>query len=241
MTRTLRPSAARTLGPPQLMKTEPTLQKLRGGYYTPTKVADFLADWAIRSPNDRVLEPSAGDGNILLAAAQKLTALGHPTNSVHNLLTGVELDPIEAKKAAARLEAVGVRGFEAVEMNDFFHFAAWRFSLFAESELAGRPLGYQAVIGNPPFIRYQNFPEEHRQIAFSLMEERGFRQNRLTTAWLRCCVLDAHLVADDGRLAMVIPAELFQLKYAAESRQFLSDFFANVTLVTFRSLLFPGV
>lgn len=223
------------------MKTEPTLQKLRGGYYTPIKVADFLADWAIRSPNDRVLEPSAGDGNVLMAAAQKLIALGHPTDSVHKLLTGVELDPTEAKKAAARLEAIGIRGLEAVETNDFFHFAACQFSQFAEPVPAGRGLGYQAVIGNPPFIRYQNFPEEHRQVAFSLMEERGFRPNRLTNAWLPFLVLGAHLVADDGRLAMVIPAELFQVKYASETRQFLSDFFANVTLVTFRSLLFPGV
>lgn len=224
------------------MKTEPTLQKLRGGYYTPPTVTDFLAEWAIRSPNDRVLEPSAGDGNILLAAALRLIALGHPNESVHSLLTGVELDPTEAKKAASRLEGIGVRGFEAVETNDFFHFAACQLSIFAEPAPSEHGAGkFHAVIGNPPFIRYQNFPEEHRQVAFRLMEERGFRPNRLTNAWLPFLVLGAHLAADNGRLAMVIPAELFQVKYAAEARQFLSDFFASVTLVTFKSLLFPDV
>ena len=39
--------------------------KLRGGYYTPTPISEFLAKWAIRNPSDRILEPSCGDGNIL--------------------------------------------------------------------------------------------------------------------------------------------------------------------------------
>ena len=38
--------------------TQPSYQKLRGGYYTPKLIADFLASWAIRSPADEVLEPS---------------------------------------------------------------------------------------------------------------------------------------------------------------------------------------
>ena len=51
-------------------------QKLRGGYYTPEVIAQFLADWAIQNASEEVLEPSCGDGALLDAAARRLLALG---------------------------------------------------------------------------------------------------------------------------------------------------------------------
>ncbi len=44
--------------------------KLRGGYYTSSAIADWLCAWAIRSPKDRVLEPSCGDGAFLVLLCQ---------------------------------------------------------------------------------------------------------------------------------------------------------------------------
>ena len=58
------------------MKALPSSQKLRGGYYTPPRIARFLTDWAIRSPDNCVMEPSCGDGNLLLSAAARLLDLG---------------------------------------------------------------------------------------------------------------------------------------------------------------------
>ena len=40
---------------------------------------------------------------------------------------------------------------------------------------------------------------------------------------------------------MVIPAELFQVNYAAEARQFLSTYFDSLTLVTFKRLVFDNI
>lgn len=40
---------------------------------------------------------------------------------------------------------------------------------------------------------------------------------------------------------MVIPAELFQVKYAAETRIFLSKFFSRITIVTFKKLVFADI
>jgi N-6 DNA Methylase len=41
------------------------LRKARGTFYTPVPVARFIADWAVRSPNDAVLEPSCGEAVFL--------------------------------------------------------------------------------------------------------------------------------------------------------------------------------
>jgi len=240
------------------MKTEPTYQKLRGGYYTPQPIAQFLARWAIQSPTAVVLEPSCGDGNLLVAAAETLMQLSASPESVAGLLLGVELDPHEADKAVKRLQALGVPivsnnssedGFNN-DKGDVNHVHVGDFFAHCQRELFGEKLfntvlkerkRFDAVIGNPPFIRYQNFPEEHRQIAFQLMRQASLNPNRLTNSWLPFLVIGSLLLKENGRLAMVVPAELFQVNYAAEVRQFLSEFYDRITLVTFKRLLFDGI
>ena len=224
--------------------TQPSYQKLRGGYYTPEPIARFLADWAIRSPADKILEPSCGDGNILTAAARRLIGLGADRDTLNQQIHAVELDPREAAKATQRLHALGIPPStnHLIHVGDFFEHCQRH--LFGEQVLTlvlrGRQR-FDAVLGNPPFIRYQSFPEEHRQIALGMMRQAGLHPNRLTNAWLPFLVVGSLLLKKDGRLAMVIPAELFQVNYAAEVRLFLSDYFSRVTLLTFRQLVFDGI
>lgn len=221
----------------------PDYQKLRGGYYTPQPIANFLAQWAIRTPSDKVLEPSCGDGVLIRAAGERMLALGTSAHTLVDLIVGVELDPQEAVKAASEIERLnGKDSTPAIHIGDFFTYC--RNNLLQES-LFAPPLAenarFDAIIGNPPFIRYQNFPEEHRAIAFQIMQEAGFKPNRLTNAWLPFLVISTMLLTSKGRLAMVIPAELFQVNYAAETRRFLSDYFSKLTIVTFRELVFPDI
>ena len=118
----------------------------------------------------------------------------------------------EAIKAKLRAKELGVNSTTIVN-SDFFH--------YLNSNKASR---YDAVLGNPPFIRYQSFPEEHRELAISMMQNLGLKPNKLTNIWVPFLVISASLLKSTRRLAMVIPAELFQVKYAAETRVFLSNF-----------------
>ncbi len=218
-------------------------QKLRGGYYTPAPIADFLAAWAFRSPDDAILEPSCGDG-VILAAARQLIRQGAPIETLGQHLHGIELDPQEADKAARRLHDLGLplATNNTIHVGDFF--AHCQQHWFGEKVLTlvlKERHSFDVVIGNPPFVRYQNFPEEHRQIAFAMMQQAGLSPNRLTNAWLPFLVVGSLLLNETGRLAMVIPAELFQVNYAAEVRQFLSDYFSRVTLITFKQLVFADI
>ena len=207
------------------MKKPLSSDKLRGGYYTPPALARFLARWAIRTPSDKVLEPSCGDGRILAAAANRFVELGAPKNSMRNKLLGVELLEEEARKAA--------QTGATVETSDFFAFFQNRI------EKGGK--AFDCAIGNPPFVRYQNFDAASRDMAFSLLRKRGFTPNRLTNAWMPFLVLSSFALASDGRLAMVIPAELLQVDYASEIRKFLAGFFRRTTIVLFRSIVFEGI
>lgn len=192
--------------------------KLRGGYYTPSDIANFIIQWAAPLPNDIILEPSCGDGSFLAALRDTV-----PSCAQQNV-TGIELDPDEADKASDY-------GYEIVN-EDFFS--------YYERNIEGKK-SFDVIVGNPPFIRYQNFDEKFRSVAFDLMKRHGFHPNRLTNIWLPFLLLSCEALQANGRIGMVIPAELFQVDYAAEARDYLSSHFDKLTLVTFKKLVFEGI
>ncbi|MBI3322276.1 MAG: class I SAM-dependent methyltransferase [Candidatus Omnitrophica bacterium] len=214
------------------MKLAPTMQKLRGGYYTPKPIARFLCEWAIRSPDTKVLEPSCGDGNVLLEAANVLVGRKRHKAEVGDLLVGIELDDKEAASCLRRLHEQGINSQRTVVVGDFFECCR-------EMETAG--IKFDAVVGNPPFIRYQHFSEKQREVAIEIMHASGLKPNRLMNSWVPFLVGATRLLSDRGRLAMVIPAELLQVNYAAEVRRLLSESYSRITLVTFRQLVFEGI
>jgi adenine-specific DNA-methyltransferase len=215
------------------MKSLPTDQKLRGGYYTPTAIADFLAQWAIRSPDSMILEPSCGDGTLLQSSVKTLMRCGVEAHKAISFVHGVELDSDEASKAVENIKLLSdTLPPVEIHIGDFF--------TYCKTDLIDKRL-FDVVIGNPPFIRYQNFPEAYRTVAFELMQSAGLRPNRLTNIWVPFLVASTLLLNKNGRLAMVIPAELLQVNYAAELRYFLSEYYSTITMVTFRKLVFDGI
>jgi SAM-dependent methyltransferase len=64
-----------------------SVQKASGAYFTPDDTVRSLVSWAVRSPSDRMIDPSCGDGRFLTA---------------HGNSVGVELDPDSFEVARAR-------------------------------------------------------------------------------------------------------------------------------------------
>ncbi len=202
-------------------KTAPSAQKMRGGYYTPRALADYLCQWAIRGPCDRVLEPSCGDGSFLVAASSMLGSGGS--------LTAIEVVSQEIEKAKQSVN--GTTAPVDWHCRSFFDLAT--------ALLDGER--FDVVLGNPPFIRFQHFDRRERDRAFGLVKQFGYRPTGLANAWVAFVQLAAELLHEGGRLAMVVPAELLQVQYAAELRFRLPTLFENVTLVAFDELVFPQI
>ena len=207
-------------------------RKLRGGYYTPIELADYLANWALRTGKENILEPSCGDGNFVVAALQKLTALRKDSVPVNARLTTVEIEKLELEKAIAR--STGYHGLKVDKkwLNaDFFGC----FSNLKKFE------PFDVILGNPPFIRFQYFDEESRGIAFSHLRNAHYKPTKLANAWCAFVQLSIELLGEGGRLAMVLPAELLQVGYASELRNRLTRKFNHVTIIGFRKLVFPEI
>lgn len=204
--------------------------KLRGGYYTSAAVADWLCAWAIQSAGDAVLEPSCGNGVFLEAAVRRLRSLGATPAKIARQLRGVEIIAHEAKAAAERLRSeLGKSAEKVVHNSDFF---AW----WQETDQPA----FDAIIGNPPFIRYQSFPEPHRTLAMAIMGEQGLTPNRLTNIWVPFVVAATASLKPGGRLALVLPAEILQVTYAAQLRSYLTDHFERIDVIACNELFFEN-
>ena len=199
------------------------LNKMRGGYYTPPEITNYLAQWAISTGDETILEPSCGSGNFIEAISNRLEVLGKTDDEKKDNVLGIELFDSEAKKA---------RQYGAqIITSDFFG--------YYKENICNRQK-FDVVLGNPPFIRYQNFEEEYRKIAFELTEDVGIKLNRLTNIWIPFLILVTECLSENGKLGMVIPAELFQVDYAASTRKYLSEHYEYITIITFKKLLFEG-
>ena len=201
------------------------LRKARGAYFTPPEIANYLVNWAIRSPKDRVFEPSCGEASFLLAAANSLKDLGANPLFWSEHLHGIEIFKESAGRAESLLRAAG---FDArIAIGDFFKHEA--------------PATYDAVVGNPPFVRYQNFSGAIRARSLDAALAQGVRLSGLANAWAAFVVKAALHLNPEGRLALVLPAELLSVNYAQEVRRFLLRRFSRVRLIVFEERVFPGV
>jgi adenine-specific DNA-methyltransferase len=185
--------------------------KVLGAVYTPPRVATALARWAIRSPSDRALDPSCGEGVFLSAARTRLAELG----ARRPQYTGVDIDPQTAAASGAIC-------------SDFFQ---W---------VRSAPK-YDVVLGNPPFIRSHLFSEKSRTLAFAGMVQMRMRPSRLMSTWAPFLALSCGALNENGRLGMVIPEELLHVGYAQELRRFLLTRFKRVIVCFPPNGTFPEV
>lgn len=211
-----------TSNPASRVKDTPELRKERGAYFTPSEITSFVASWAIRDADDRVLEPSTGEAAFLVAAVSHLSRLRRGKGAVPEV-DGVEIHEESATIARRRVRETG--GKANVRQGDFFEFAP-------------EP-AYDAVIGNPPYIRYQNFSGTARAKARLAALKGGVALTGLASSWAAFTIHSALFLKPGGRLGLVLPAELLSVNYAAPVRQFLFDRFRKVELVLFSEQVFP--
>jgi adenine-specific DNA-methyltransferase len=220
-----RDSLASVSAPPAADVDTSAARKARGAFFTPPELASFVADWAIERGDERVLEPSCGEASFLMAAAEVLTARRGGRRPEADQLHGVELHE-QSKRNAEQLLADA--GYEArVDVGDFF--------------TTEHPTLYQAAIGNPPYVRYQDFAGEARAASRLVALDSEIELTAQASSWAAFVVRATQLLDTGGRLGLVLPGELLTVNYAAPVRRHLLESYRRVRLVVFEERVFPGV
>ena len=201
-------------------------QKELGAFYTPALMAEKMVAWAVREPTDRALDPSFGGLVFLSTAHERLRELGASAEEAGALLYGCDLDE-DAHLAARAHDQLGVPE-EALVHRDFFAVAPGEDLPLAE-----------AVVGNPPYVRYQ-LANGAGDSGHRVAAEAGIKLTRLASTWAPFVLHSTAFVAPGGRLALVLPAELLHAQYADRVLRFVEQRFARTALAVFERRVFPG-
>lgn len=209
-------------------------RKSLGAFYSPASLVDPMVSWAITRPDQSVLDPSCGDGVFLEAAVHRLRGLGAEIGQIAGLLRAFDLNPDAASVTRERLRLLLGAPGEGIREADFF-------SMAPPGSLFGPDRGVDVLIGNPPYIRYQDFAGRVRRQALECAADAGVELTRLASSWAHFLAHAIAFLARGGRLALILPAELIHASYAAPLRQHLRRSFGEVHVISFRRAVFPGV
>lgn len=200
----------------QLIKNA-TKQKLRGGFYSPKTISDFILRWAFNgNKHCDILEPSAGDGVFV----ESLVDGKYQYNSV----TAIEIETEEAIKIR-KIPAKNLSVFE----QDFHKYCN------------NTNDSYDIIVGNPPYIRYQYFDKVQQQEAEKIFNRNNIKYSKLMNSWCAFVVGCTNLLKENGKLGFVLPAELLQVSHAKLIRDFLIKNYEKISIVSFKKLVFDAI
>ncbi len=207
----------------------PAQRKRLGQFFTGLPLGTLLAHIALDPDARAVIDPMAGHGDLLDAAA--LTARARGTRL--GRLDGIELDPETAAFCGRRTAALQADG--AVAAGRIVMGSAFDPAILAALD----PPGYDLVITNPPYVRYQSqngnvagigdvrrglsaivdarTTGDERPLWQALVDGYSGLADLSVPAWL----LSALLTRPGGRLALVVPATWRSRDYADVVRYLL--------------------
>jgi len=197
-----------------------------GAYYTPRIVADILTKWAIRSTEEVIMEPGFGGCGFLEAAQSRFVTLG--LTSPFSNIYGCDKD----HKAFTILEhKIGKSNYdEHFLLDDFLCLHPKDFSV----------LGFDVVIGNPPYISLHAMSQEQRATASDGVSLGYLKLDRRASLWAYFVLHAFTFLRQGGRCAWVLPSSYLHAEYARNLRLQLTKKFARLIEINLEQRLFSG-
>ena len=191
-----------------------TEKKKFGIYYTPSEATEILCEWAIRTPEDNILEPSFGACGFLEASRERLIKLNSPQPALQLYGSDVDLNAftnyLYLKFPNQSLET---RFFN----KDFLSLSPRDFPI---SE-------FDVVLGNPPYVSYHNMIPEQRKSIIKIKNNTELKFNNRASLWAYFVTHSLSFLKIVGRIAWVLPSSFLHSKYSNSVRQIISSNFSR--------------
>jgi len=175
-----------------------------GATYTPTPIVDAMVEWAhaeISTPA-RVVDPGAGSGRFLIAAAHKFPDAE---------LIAVDVDPLATLMLRANAAVHGFADRLAVQVTDYRSLAL--------PAITGATL----FIGNPPYVRHHDIGEQWKTWFAATANRFGFSASKLAGLHIHFFFKTRELAQPGDYGAFITAAEWLDVNYGSVLRRMLAD------------------
>ncbi len=208
------------------MGIKPTaIKKRRGVFYTPPELSGLLANWAVRSADDRALEPSFGGCNFLASLQHRFNQLG--ATRPWERIFGCDIDSTAFTKYLNRLipNEIDRRNFLKA---DFLTLTPNSF----DGEL------FQVALGNPPYVSYHNMFKVQRVVATRVAFNENFRLRLTGNLWSHFVFHSTRFLAPGARMAWVLPSSILHAQYGRALLDELRQGFGRVAIISLEKKVF---
>lgn len=193
------------------VKKDVDYKRALGQFFTPFDIAVFMSEWILkfRCSNIRVLDPAAGLG----VFARSLNYL-NDSKMKDISITAYEIDNNLVKSLEEVLNKVGI---EHKIINGDFLENSW-------SEK------YQGIIANPPYYKH-HYIKNKEHLYQQMCIKAGFKFSIQTNIYCWFLVKCMNMLADNGRLAFIVPSEFLNANYGVGIKKYLIQSGINLHLL----------
>jgi len=236
-----------------------------GQFYTPPAIAELITKWAVRSADDKVLDPGCGSGTFLVKAYRRLLELKsyrEPTERAHKeilrQLYAFDINPFPLHLTALNLASRYIRA-PSTEVNtihsDFFKVEAEQ--KLVTPYVVKTPKGeikreipipkFDAIVANPPYTRWTEIPDKTRdaikdsvgemltEYGLTAQVQRGVEPG----IYIHFIMHGFDMLKEGGRLGMIISDSWLQTDYGVDFGRFLLNHFKVKALIDISARVFP--
>lgn len=198
------------------------IRRRSGATYTPKPIIDSMVAWAVGegSPG-RIVDPGAGSGRFILAAARRFPEAR---------LVAVDIDPLATLMLRANARVAGIDRRLEIKLDDYRRIAL--------PEIDAKTL----FIGNPPYVRHHDISTEWKTWYAHAAEEHGVAASKLAGLHLHFFLRTLQLAAPGDYGCFVTSAEWLDVNYGVSLRRLLAGGLGGVSLhvLTPTTLPFEG-
>ncbi|MBI1816296.1 MAG: helix-turn-helix transcriptional regulator [Deltaproteobacteria bacterium] len=205
----------------------------------PAQLVTAITQWAIRTADDVVLDPSCGDGAFVAAAAARLIELGRTPPAALNQIHGYDADTEACARATRRLREVTGSAARQIQRLAFLRVESPARLPFHRSGPPAVTVVLGAIEHTEPARRRHATAATARAHARRVAAEAGIALPDTAPPWAALVIHAASFVRPGGRLALIVPAAMVHAHYAADVRSYVAQLFPALTVATFTRPL-PG-
>ncbi|MGH9427606.1 MAG: HsdM family class I SAM-dependent methyltransferase, partial [Terriglobia bacterium] len=225
-------------------------RRVLGQYFTSPDIVDLILKFCLRSPDDKVLDPSCGSGTFLVRAyhhkKQMEPSLKH--NDILTTLWGVDIAKFPAHLATINLAIGDLRVREnhpQILANDFFNLrlSGSKHDTVTLSDKATKipfPRDLDCIVGNPPYTRQEQIEE--------LVGDSGGYKNKITSAategfsrlkipgqasiYFHFFVHGTKFLKEGGRFGYIVSESWLDTRYGAALQEFFLRHYKIVAIIS---------
>ncbi len=183
----------------------PEARRTHGAVFTPTAIVDAMLDWTeaeAGAPPTRIVDPGAGSGRFLFAAARRFPRAQ---------LVAFEIDPLAALLLRANAVATGFADRFTLHLGDYRKLAL--------PKISERTL----FIGNPPYVRHHQISTDDKKWFASTAERFGFRASKLAGLHVHFFLRTREIARPGDFGTFITSSEWMDVNYGAVLRSLLGD------------------